>query len=177
MASILKNLMINDERITIIVGELHNLFHTNSRNVNTAGDLIVELAMRLEDLGVPENMISRRIKWMLKDEISKRQITPRWIHMKLPSIYKRSYKNKRESTSLSALNGDTAELRNQANEERNLRTPVADVEFQAQVPIGRLENFCNIFTFLGKKHLWFRLLFDSVSKELVLFTIGEGDGT
>ncbi|HZA08416.1 MAG TPA: hypothetical protein VE619_11990 [Nitrososphaeraceae archaeon] len=64
------------------------------------------------------NQICRKIKQILKDKITERKITAKWIEKCLPSEYKRKYndnKNKKIKSELSSL----SDSKHQDNDDKN----------------------------------------------------------
>jgi hypothetical protein len=72
------------------------------RNFGKAHELLLEIAKTLDgSKACNRELISRRIKGLLADEIREGKISTRWIEKSLPLGYKRSYIYKSEVTSLS----------------------------------------------------------------------------
>lgn len=89
------------QNIDEIITNLQSLIDQMDFYNREAKDLILELARRLdEERGFERGIICREIKKILKDKISQRKISEKWIEECLPKEYKRKY-SKSELSSLS----------------------------------------------------------------------------
>src|SRR5215467_5299642 len=80
------------------VKELRIVFDQLHLNFIQAGELILEIARRLdEDHVVKQDQICRKIKEFLKDKIQERKISEGWIEECLPTEYRRKYNGKLKS--------------------------------------------------------------------------------
>lgn len=85
-----------------MVADLRVVIEQIYRNFAKAHELLLEIAKTLdESKACNRELISRRIKGLLADEIRECKISTRWIEKSLPLWYKRSYTYKSEVTSLS----------------------------------------------------------------------------
>ena len=84
-----------------VIADLRNTIDQLAIDFNTAKNLILELARRLDETKRREqSQICREIKEILQDKIKEGEITEKWIEECLPQEYKRRY-TKSEVSSLS----------------------------------------------------------------------------
>jgi hypothetical protein len=83
----------NDEQaIKGIIADLRQVIDHFSTTFARAGDIILQLARRLDETKQCEQgQICKRIKEILNDELKKGKISEKWIEKCLPKEYKRSY--------------------------------------------------------------------------------------
>jgi hypothetical protein len=90
-----------DRELDAILTDLQGILTDRLYPKARVKQLLIQLANRLVDIKACENKdISRAIEHLLKDNIIRGEITPRYIPMSLPMEFKRGYNRKWEQISL-----------------------------------------------------------------------------
>ena len=166
----------DDNSVKTIVSELNQVLDANSISVRFVKDLILNFAIKLEDLGTPSGLISTRIKRILQEKITQGKITARWIHNSLPSRYKRAYRTKREVTSLSTAPFSVI-IAAGITEKSVKGNHHGITEYRVRLRLIPLTNAFNLLTMMGEQHVWFKIQLDNATCDLLCFEPAEGEGT
>lgn len=166
----------DNDSMQSIVSELNRVLDANSMSVRFVKDLILNLAIKLQDLGTPSGLISTRIKQILQEKITQGKITARWIHNSLPSNFKSPYRTKREVTSLSTA--PLSVINAAGITEKSVKGNHHGItEYRVRLRLISLTNAFNLLTMMGEQHVWFKIQLDNATCDLLCFEPAEGEGT
>jgi hypothetical protein len=161
-----------DRELNVILTDLQKLLGQRRYMIPRVNQLILKLAKRLIEIKFCEpQSVSSAIKHLLRGNIVRGEITPRYIHRSLPLQFKRSYLRKREQSSHFILNRRTS------NEDNHTITQRDSIfEIQTRLSRGKLQMFLDLMSPYRQeieKDVCLKLLFDPNSQLLHQAALGD----